>query len=103
LDPETSGRKFDAILLDIDHSPDFLLHPSHGDFYTPDGLRRTADLLRPRGVFAMWSDGETNPEFLASLEKIFADAKAETIRFANPLQDRESSSTVYVARRQDGI
>ena len=101
LDPETPGRKFDVILLDIDHAPDFLLHASHGAFYTPEGLRQVAGLLKPRGVFAMWSDGEANPAFLASLEEVFADARAETVRFENPLQDGESSSTVYVAKRRE--
>lgn len=98
LDPETPGRKFHAILLDIDHAPDFLLHASHGALYTPEGLRQVAGLLRPCGVFAMWSDGEMNPAFLASLAEVFADATAETVRFANPLQDVESSSTVYIAK-----
>src|SRR5688572_26893771 len=29
-----------AVLVDIDHTPRHLLHPSHADFYTPEGLRR---------------------------------------------------------------
>ncbi len=39
FDPETPGRRFDAILLDVDHTPRHVLHPSHSAFYTPAGLR----------------------------------------------------------------
>jgi len=35
FDPERPGRRFDAVLLDIDHSPDFLLDPENAGFYTP--------------------------------------------------------------------
>ena len=42
-DPE---RRYDAIVVDIDHSPRHLLHPSHAGFYTPDGVRVLASRLR---------------------------------------------------------
>jgi hypothetical protein len=32
------------------------------------------------------------------LRAVFETAEAEVVRFANPLLDRESESTVYVAR-----
>jgi len=38
FDPVEPARKFDAILLDIDHAPDFHLAPAHAGFYQPDGL-----------------------------------------------------------------
>ena len=56
FDPESSGRKFHAILLDIDHSPDNLLHERHGSFYQAEGLRKMAKQLLPGGVFGLWSD-----------------------------------------------
>ncbi len=101
LDPEEPDQTFHAILLDIDHTPRFLLHPSHAAFYETEGLARMAALLRPGGVFAMWSDGGADAEFLASLAEVFTEPRAETVSFENPLQDGESSSTVYVARRAD--
>ena len=39
FDPEAPGRRFHAVLLDIDHTPRHVLHPSHAAFYTPAGLR----------------------------------------------------------------
>ncbi len=98
-DPEKPGRRFHAILLDIDHTPNFLLHESHGGFYQPDGLRHLAAHLLPGGVFAMWSDGGTDARFLKSLQSVFSSAEARRISFHNPLQDCESSSTVYIARK----
>jgi hypothetical protein len=44
LDPQTPGRRFDAIIVDIDHSPSHLLHPSHGGFYEPSGLGTSPDI-----------------------------------------------------------
>ncbi len=101
LDPENPERKHHAILLDIDHTPRFLLHPSHAAFYETEGLRRMAALLLPGGVFAMWSDGEPDTTFLASLAEVFVEPRAEVVKFENPLRNCESSSTVYIARRQE--
>ena len=39
FDPDSPGRTYDAILLDIDHSPRHLLHDPHARFYTHDGLQ----------------------------------------------------------------
>jgi spermidine synthase len=99
FDPEAPGRQFDAIVVDIDHSPRHLLHPSNADFYEPDGLRRLAGLLRPDGVFALWSNDPPDEEFTARLAAIFTAVRAEVVSFPNPLQDRESTNTVYLAKR----
>ena len=94
-----SGKKFHAVLLDIDHSPRNLLHPRNAAFYEPAGLRALAAHLHERGVFALWSDDPPDDEFLRSLSEVFATAEAHVVKFANPLLDCESASTVYVARR----
>jgi len=99
FDWERPGTRFDAVLLDIDHSPSKLLHPGHAPFYRPEGLQRLAGQIAPGGVFALWSDDPPDPAFLAALEEVFENARAETVRFDNPLLERESSSTVYLARR----
>ncbi len=92
------GRRFHAVLLDIDHSPSHLLHPQHGSFYTLCGLRQLARHLHPAGAFALWADGRPDEAFLQRLGSVFATAKAHTIHFFNPLLECESTSTVYVAR-----
>ena len=96
LDPQAPGRRFHAIIVDIDHAPDHVLHPSHAAFYEPAGLRRVADQLHPGGCFALWSNDPPQGSFLASLGEVFADAHAEVVSFPNPLQDRPASNTVYI-------
>jgi hypothetical protein len=97
LDPAAPGRRFHAILVDIDHSPRHLLHPSHGSFYAPEGLRRLAGWLHPGGVFGLWSNDPPDEEFLAALASAFAQTRADIITFANPLQRKEATATVYLA------
>jgi spermidine synthase len=98
LDPDTPGRRFDVVLLDIDHTPRIVLHPTHGAFYTGDGLRQLASRLKPGGVFALWSNDPPDDEFLQVLACVFATADAHVVTFHNPLQNREAANTVYVAR-----
>ncbi len=86
----------DAILVDIDHSPEWVLHPSHAAFYEPDGLRRLERLLRPGGVFGLWSDAPPDPAFTAVLEQVFSSVSAHVVAFANPSPREESTNTVYI-------
>jgi spermidine synthase len=98
FDPAQPGRRFDAVLLDIDHSPVNLLHARHGAFYELEGLRRLAAQLKPGGVFALWSDDAPDAGFLTRLAAVFPTSESHVVTFDNPLQDGESASTVYVAR-----
>ncbi len=98
FDPATPGRMFDAIIVDIDHSPRHLLHPDNADFYEPEGLQRLAGLLRTGGVFALWSNDPPDEEFMATLSTVFPDVRAEIISFPNHLQGRDSTNTVYLAK-----
>jgi spermidine synthase len=90
--------RYDAILLDVDHSPRHSLDASHADLYTPDGLRRLARHLRDGGVFALWSDDPPDDSFLADLAAVFATSDAHVVAFPNPLTGGTSTNTVYVAR-----
>ncbi|WP_306364077.1 spermidine synthase [Nocardia sp. CC227C] len=99
FDPHLPGRSYDAVLLDIDHSPRHVLHSPHGDFYTPSGLRALATRLLPGGVFAMWSDDAPDQEFLDALDSVFVDVDAERVYFDNPLTRGKSSATIYLASR----
>lgn len=98
FDPEQPARKFHAVLLDIDHSPRNLLHERHGAFYRAEGLRRLAAHLQPGGVFAMWSDDPPDEEFMQNLRTVFSTVESHVVKFANPLTEGESASTVYVAK-----
>jgi spermidine synthase len=98
FDPDAPGRRFHAILVDIDHAPDFTLAPGNAAFYTPEGMTRLAAHLHPGGVFALWSNDPPDPRFLEAMGGAFPEAWAEEVTFPNPLQDREASNTIYLAR-----
>jgi spermidine synthase len=98
FDPQTPGRRFHAVLLDIDHTPRHVLHPSHSAFYTPAGLKKLARHLHAGGVFALWSDDPPDPAFEAVLAEVFDRSEASVVQFANPLTGGYSTNTVYVAR-----
>lgn len=97
FDPDRAGRKFHAVLLDIDHSPRNLLAAQNAAFYTPEGLWKLATQLLPGGVFALWSDDAPDMDFIADLERVFSGVEAHVVKFPNPLRETVSESTVYVA------
>ena len=98
FDPALPGRRFHAVLLDIDHSPQNLLHAQNAAFYRAEGLRRLAAQLLPAGIFALWSDDPPDEIFLHHLGEVFEAVQAHVVKFPNPLLDRDSASTVYIAR-----
>lgn len=95
-------QRLHAVLLDIDHSPTHVLHPSHAGFYTDAGLARVRDRLHPGGVFALWSDDPPDDGFVALLGQVFASASAHAVPFPNHLTGGTSSNTVYVATALTG-
>ncbi|WP_395968935.1 spermidine synthase [Actinomadura sp. 6N118] len=97
LDPQ-QARRFDAILVDIDHSPRHTLNPTHASFYRPDGLSRLAKHLHPGGVFGLWSNDPPDDDFHAALTKVFTETASHVVTFPNPVQGGESANTVYIAR-----
>lgn len=95
-------ERFDAILVDIDHSPTWLLHPSHADFYQADGLRRLVPLLQRDGVFGLWSDEPPDSAFIATMEQVFAPVTAHVVPFMNPYTHGESANSIYVGQPTGG-
>jgi spermidine synthase len=101
FDSGRPGRRFDAVLVDIDHSPRNLLHPRHAALYAPEGLARLAKHLRPGGVFALWSNDPPDDAFSSVLAGAFATSAAHVVTFDNLLGDGDASNTVYVAVKAD--
>jgi len=100
FDPDQPARQFDAILIDIDHTPDRLLHGGSAGFYTTGGLSRIQRFLKPGGVVGLWSDEAPDDAITGLLMTAFAKAWAEPVVFANPLQDgREVVQAVYLGRK----
>lgn len=99
FDPEQPERIFDAVIVDIDHAPDHLLATGSASFYSGGGTRRLAEHLRPRGVYALWSNDPPDDGYVAVLSEVFVDVTAEVVRFPNPLQSRDASNTVYLGTK----
>jgi len=98
-DPESPGRVFDAVIVDIDHSPGHLLADRSARFYGIEGSRRLAQYLRPGGVFSLWSNDPPDDIYLAVLSSVFVDVAAEVVTFPNPLQGKTATNTVYLATK----
>jgi spermidine synthase len=97
FDAGAQGRRFDAVLVDIDHSPRKLLHPRHAALYEPEGLAQLAGHLHPGGVFALWSNDAPDDAFERALAEAFATQTSHVVTFDNLRGDHEASNTVYVA------
>jgi len=94
-----NDEKVHAVLLDIDHSPDFWLSPSNHSFYTEQGLRAMADKIHSGGAFALWSDDLPDERFTHLLNCVFDSSEAHIVTFPNPYTQSESSNSVYVAKK----
>jgi spermidine synthase len=103
FDPQVPGRRFDAILLDVDHSPDNLLHPSHASLYDSAGLQRLSEHLKPGGVFALWSNDPPEANFQSALADAFPATQAHVVAFENLHGDDEVSNTVYVGVKAEAV
>ncbi|MDG2243534.1 MAG: spermidine synthase [Rhodospirillaceae bacterium] len=97
FDPQKPSRKFDAILVDIDHSPACLLDSQNAAFYQVDGLIKLTQHLNANGVFGLWSNDLPDKDFIAALDSVFDNTSAEEVMFNNPLQDKEFVQTIYLA------
>lgn len=97
LCPAAPSGQVDAILLDIDHSPVNVLHPSHAALYTPAGLDSIAAQLRPGGVFALWSNDAPDAAFTALLRNTFRSVEARVVTFGSLAGDRRDGNTIYLA------
>ncbi len=94
--PGSTSKTFDAILLDIDHSPTEFLNADNASFYTTENLSLMAQQLKPDGVFAMWSQNLPEENFAALLKTVFARVDSHVVSFYNPFQNCQSTNSVYV-------
>jgi spermidine synthase len=100
IDPGHPGRRFHAILVDIDHSPRHVLSEGNTPFYEPEGLRAMAAHLHPGGVFALWSDDPPDEPLMRNLRAVFSECEARVVQFPNPVLDSTASNTIYLATNQ---
>ena len=101
FDPDIKSHKFDAILLDIDHTPEYLINERQCNFYTEAGMTKLKSFLKPDGIFGLWSNDPPDDAFLEILSNVFSSAHGHLISFHNPLQHKTATNGVYIARCKD--
>ena len=89
------GDTYDAILIDIDDTPDDLITEDNGKLYTPSFMALLRESLNPGGCLAYWM-AEPSPRLEMALKKAGFDLKEHP---AKPHEDSEETwHRIYVAR-----
>jgi spermidine synthase len=91
-------RMFDAVLMDIDHSPHHFLNAANERLYSVAGLNGLRSQIKQGGIFALWSNDPADDAFTERLNTVFGSAEAYNVVFRNPYTEADSVNSVYVAR-----
>jgi spermidine synthase len=67
-----SSHIYDALLLDVDNGPEFLLHPANAALYQDEFLAECDRILKPGGVLAIWL-AAPSPALLNTMAKLFGN------------------------------
>ena len=87
---------WDAILLDVDNGPDFLIHAGNEALYAAAGLRSAYACLAPAGVLAVWCQAPSAP-LLAALRGL--DPSAEETHHRVQRGERTFTYAIATVRR----
>lgn len=96
FDRITRGGRYDAILMDVDNSPDALVQRDNARLYSRRGLERLKGALNPRGRVVFWSANRDKP-FARELAKVFGNVESIPAK-AYPKAKR-FSHTLFLASR----
>jgi len=87
--------KFDAILLDVDNGPDGIVREENNRLYSPTGLGKSRDALKPGGILAIWS-AASDHRFTRKLRDAGFDVEERFFR-ARP-NNKGPRHTIWFAR-----
>jgi len=94
------GGPWDAVLLDVDNGPDFLIHCTNAGLYAPGTLAAAHGRLTGGGVLAVWCQGPA-PALLATLSAVGPSAREH--RYAVERDGRQFEYVIYsLTRELDG-
>ena len=87
---------WDAILLDVDNGPDFLIHGDNAALYAETGLRAAYAHLADGGTVAVWCQGRSE-QLLELLSRI--DPSPRENRYAVTRGERQFEYVIYTISR----
>ncbi|QDV20530.1 spermidine synthase [Gimesia panareensis] len=90
-----SSVKYDAILIDVDHSPQDQLATGNEHFYSVEGLQLASSHLTKNGALALWSYDQHTP-MLDAMRETFEHAQAYPIEYYNQHVHEEFTDWLYV-------
>jgi spermidine synthase len=97
-----SPRHWDAVLLDVDNGPAFLVHRSNAGLYELPGLATAMGALRTGGVLAIWSS-DPAPELAARLAARPGTADVEHLLLPVEREGRRCDYAIVLARATEGL
>ncbi|WP_448953762.1 hypothetical protein [Labrys neptuniae] len=90
---------FEAILLDTDNGPDYVVHEPNHALYAGEGLARIMKALAPDGIAGFWSATQSEA-FEANLDALGQPWRRERISLGEPGQ--EPFHVVYLVEGKEG-
>lgn len=92
---EQPNGSLDAILLDVDNGPDFLVYDENAAIYRPDFLNDCRRKLRPGGTLTVWSSSDSKP-LKEAVSHTFGSCTVKAVPVN--LQGRDETYYIYRAR-----
>ncbi len=92
-----SRRAFDAVLMDVDNGPSFLILERNEPLYTRRGIKKIRRSLTEGGILAVWSN---RPDDLLeeTLTEVFGNVECELIVDENLREDLPPTA-IYTAKK----
>jgi spermidine synthase len=92
-----SRKTFDAVLMDVDNGPSFLVFEGNAPLYASGGLKKIRRSLADDGVLAVWSN---RPDDLLedTLAEVFGNVASELIIDENLREDLPPTA-IYTAKK----
>jgi spermidine synthase len=87
---------WDAIVLDVDNGPDFLIHGQNRELYTEGGLRAAYAQLTAGGTLAIWCQSAV-PSLRAVLERIAPSVREHVLQVSRG--ERHFRHAIYTVSR----
>ncbi|WP_277050047.1 spermidine synthase [Ruania albidiflava] len=89
----------DALVLDVDNGPGYLVHEGNSRLYQPQMLGTIARVLRPGGAVVIWSSARA-PELATAMAAVLDESDEQAL--AVQLQRRDEQYWLYSGWKDEG-